>query len=242
MTITAPTTPDLFDARCEQVENMSYYTGKSYTHEDGTRSFLLYDDSPWSPSDWDNLATVVQFSSRNLTMDNDDEGLREAWNHFDIYDETQVRGRYAAPEFLLVRWERAVRSRYTREDMMRRYLSIFRPEVLAFREWSHHAGGHGIAYVTEERRAMMGTPPDRVQAVMDAEVRTWMDYFNGEVYGVVAVTPTKDVIIADVTGSRVIGKAYTEDSCWGYYPDHEAQWPDEHRYACEEVAGSPIKD
>lgn len=240
MTITAPALPDLLNNRIAQIEAAPYYTGKSYVHENGARSFLLYDESPMSPGDWDNLAIVVQMESRYIDMDSDDEGLVTPWNHFDVYDETSVRGRYAAPEFLLRRWERAANSRYTREDMMRRYLSIFRPEVLAFREWSHHQGGRGIAYVTEQRRAEMGTPLDRVQEVMDAEVQTWEDYFSGEVYGVVALTPTGEAVITDVEGSQVIGQTYEEDACWGYFPDHDAQWPDEHRYACEEVAGSPV--
>ena len=228
------------EQEAERIRNLPYFTGHERRHENGALSFVMYDDTPWSPAEMENLSTVVQLSSRHIDLDSDDEGLVGAWNHFDVYDETQVRGRYAAPEFLLRRWEHAANSRYTRLDMMQRYLRIFRPEIHAFEEWYHAEGGRGIVYVSEDRRQMMGTPVERCDEVMRAEMRQWQDYFSGSVVGVVALIPEGDIVVTDVDGETVLGTFFTEESCWGYYPDHEAGYPKEYDYACAEVAGSQV--
>lgn len=71
--------------------------------------------------------------------------------------------------------------------------------------WSDSAGWDsgtvGFIYVTKDQLEKFGTPADKAEQQLNAEVETYDQYLRGDVYG---------YVIEDEDGEHV-------DSCWGFY-------------------------
>jgi hypothetical protein len=65
-------------------------------------------------------------------------------------------------------------------------------------------GQVGYVFVSEERRKVMGTPPDRVEQCLDGEVSEYDQYLRGEVYGYWVQTPDAATMLD------------SPDTCWGF--------------------------
>jgi hypothetical protein len=75
------------------------------------------------------------------------------------------------------------------------------------------SGTVGFIYATRERMDVVGTPEDRIEECLRGEIQEFDDYLTGNVYG---------YVVEDREGN-------TLDSCWGFYPDHDAKgmpWAD----------------
>lgn len=157
----------------------------AYRHLDGSISYIVPDEDGEhvNPRNNDgNVSTLIQVNHRCIDIDHDDEGLREA------------------------------HERFTEDgalDLMRRYLAIYRPDILHYDDNWSAGDSHGWGYVTRESwERWMGadysgdvTP----EQAFDQEVDVYRQWANGEVYGCVHVTKQDD------------------DSVWGFlaYDDHK---------------------
>lgn len=186
---------------------MQEYVVEEFTHNGCTIRILPDDDGEYAnPRDDDgNVATLIQVADRYLDIDRDDAGLGEARDHFWDYG----RRRYSSPKF-------PGRSHtHDRDDMVRRYIGMFRPDIL-FYEDSWSAGeSYGWGYVTrEDWDRWMGEDYDgevTPQQAFAQEVEQYRMWAEGEVYGYVIyeseVDEDDDITVDDLT---------EVDSCWGF--------------------------
>lgn len=150
---------------------------------EGFTGYVRYDEAAYgdSPRDWaPNAATIIQRNDRRGDVDEcDDYGLAEARDRW--YD-----GRRVGPN-----------------PLIERYLRIFRPDIVLYVDyWSAGRDLYGWGYITREAWEEGGytaTP----QEVFDAEVETYRQWADGEVYGV--------TVVNDETGE--------EADLWGVYDD-----------------------
>lgn len=138
------------------------------------------------------ISTLIQENSNCINVDSDDAYLGEARDWFYRYDNA----------------DGVVRT-LDREDMMRRYIAMFRPDVAYYAdEWS--AGdSHGWGYVTVESwTKWMGEDYEgevTPQSAFEGEVGEYRKWATGEVFG---------YVITDEDGK--------EDSCWGFIGEEYA--------------------
>lgn len=65
----------------------------------------------------------------------------------------------------------------------------------------------GFIYTTKERIAELGAPADSIVRQLKGEIDEYDDFLTGNVYG---------YVIEDGEGEVI-------DSCWGFFPDHDAK-------------------
>lgn len=194
------TLPDTFEDRCAELEHEA---AESFTHEDGSRTFVVYDDNSdtESPRDYDgNVATLIQCNSRCIDIDSDDAGLSEARDRF-----------------------------YRDEPMMQRYVAMFRPDIALYVDYWSAGDSYGWGYVTTEAWSEAFPPgfegrnrdgsPLTPEQVFDSEVSLYRQWANGEVYGYVHVTPGQaltSLVVDFAPDDEDRGHEYDEDSVWGF--------------------------
>lgn len=219
-------------ARPEVEYDESLYSNlvDAYRHEDGSISYVVYDDDAEhaNPRDCDgNLAVLIQQNSRCVDIDTDDAGLSEARERFDCYGRhgTSAHG-----------YGHGAKVRLDREAMMKRYIAMFRPDVAHYEDWwSAGRDSYGWGYVLTEtwNEHMFPSAPsdDTVEGVeewlnfepsctpeeaFDAEVDVFGQWCDGEVYGVHHVTIGEPIVTYGEHGAYVDGYETEEDSCWGF--------------------------
>lgn len=177
---------------------------EAYRHENGAITYIVYDDDGQhaNPRDSDcNLATLIQRNTRCIDVDSDDAGLTEAYDRFGNH------------------------RRVGTTERMKRYLSIFRPDIVHYCDYWSAGDSYGWGYITREtwEREMAPPPgphptPEAVQAwltatttitpekAFKAEVEVYRQWCEGEVFGGIHEHPDG-----------------TSDSCWGFlgYDDHQ---------------------
>lgn len=224
MTITLA--KDAYAARLRELREHTedHVPVREFVHEDGSHTFIVYDfDAEHAnPRDDDeNLARLVldDYSRRNWRgLDDPDPGIAEAVNHFAGYG----RYRTTAPT-----WGVGSKSRRDSEYMIRRYLSIFRPDVAHYDEWqvngstqSNWQGGYGYVMVEDFIPGRQGglLPHERAAAkiAFDAEVKLYGQYFAGEVYGGYHVRRGAEIVTFGEQGAYVDGYEADEDAVWGF--------------------------
>lgn len=136
-----------------------------------------------------------------------------------------------------------LREAYNRLDVLtfRRYLRMFRSDILHFDLWSAGDSG-GFGYVTRAAWDEHMMPPvdrpmtpaeveqylntelteQRAGVAFRDEVRVYGEWCDGEVYGAVHVTLGAPIVRTWDHGAYVAGFAETEESVWGFlgYEDH----------------------
>jgi len=170
----------------------------AFRHEDGSITYVFHDPEPGdteSPRTYDgNVATLIQENSWCIDLDDDDAGLREAHDHF------YGQGRHTT-------------------TLMRRYLEIFRPEILHYEEhWSvGQSGSYGWGYVTRDamHQAGLSANPVDAQEAFDQEVKVFGQWAEGEVYGSCHIAERRskpDCVFGHLgyTDSRAIAAYHTE--------------------------------
>ena len=158
----------------------------AYRHVDGSITYIVPDNDSEhaNPRKNDgNVSTLIQTNSRCIDIDDDVAGLREAHRYFN-------GGR--------------------NDVMMRRYLAMFRPDILHYEEHWSAGDSSGWGYVTRESwERWMGkdyagdvTP----EQAFDQEVDVYRQWADGEVYG-----------------SIHVAKGKPDEECWGHlaYDDHK---------------------
>lgn len=165
------------------------YLSDAYRHEDGSITYVFgekYPDMDSPRTFAGNVATMINRNNRTIDVDEDDEGLAEAHQRFEIYNERSDKD-WSGPEFMMRHIRLAVRSTYDREAMVRRYLSIFRPDVLYYTEHWSAGDSYGWGYVTREDWVeAMGEDYDgdlTPEQAFDQEVKVYGQWANGEIYG-----------------------------------------------------------
>lgn len=78
------------------------------------------------------------------------------------------------------------------------------------------SGPVGLIFDTAETREECGTQLEHVREALLGEVKVYDQCLQGEVYGVIELTPTGPIVETDIDGDTTLGIAYEEDSCWGY--------------------------
>lgn len=210
--------PELFDAtrlwKPVEYEPDNYtLLVKAFRHQDGSITYIVHDDDcgDANPRNFDgNVATLIQKNTICIDVDDDEAGLQEAYDRFSGYGCHDT----SAPT-----WGRGVKSRYDREHMMRRYIAMFRPDILYYQDyWSAGEDSYGWGYITKANWEKHMLPPTPDPANAEA-LQQWLEYapsmtpedvFRGEVdlYGLWAS--------GDVYGAIHVRPNGTEDACWGF--------------------------
>lgn len=141
------------------------FLSDAYRHEDGSITYVFAEKHPdaESPRTYDgNVATLINTNSRTIDVDEDDLGIADARSHFN-------GGR--------------------NEVMLRRWLSIYHPEVIYYADHWSAGDSYGWGYVTRDAwvRAM-GEDYDldgtvTPETAFDAEVKVYGQWANNEIYG-----------------------------------------------------------
>lgn len=190
----------------------------TFKHNGCTVEIFIDDDSGSSnPRENDGcIATLIQENSRLLDVDDDDAGLGEARDRFDCYGRrgTSAHG-----------YAHGTKVPLDREAMMKRYLAMFRPDILHYDDWltvGSGRAGYGWGYVTREAwEKWMGTDYDgdvTPEQAFDGEVTVYNQWADGEVYGYVITRKGREV-----------------GSCWGFIGEEWAEQTarDEAGYTCK---------
>lgn len=154
-----------FDPR-KHLGGLAQYLSDAYRHEDGSITYITGDPMPGdteSPRTYHgNVATLIQTNTRCIEVDDDDAGLTEACE----------------------RWVWA--GNPDRDGYLKRYLAIFRPDILHFDPHWSAGDSYGWGYVTRESwEQAMGEDYDgevTPEQAFDQEVRVYGQWANGEVY------------------------------------------------------------
>lgn len=156
---------------------------------------LHTDEEPWSPAEWDNLGTLVafdplwheyRFAERNST-DQEDEALeRGGWKLLARYLR-MTQGIIAVPYY---------------------YADYGSGRAQIYESTTCGAGFIGTTHTRVDE--LSGTDEathaqEWIENALRAELKTWSDYVEGNVYGYVVRSSEGKIL----------------DSCWGFYPDEE---------------------
>jgi len=202
----------------------------AYRHEDGSITYVVIDtdSSGESPREYGgNVATLIQGNTRCIDVDDDDEGLEDARNHF--WDYGSRHGRQG--------WRRAGHSA---ETMVRRYLAIFRPEIVYYTEYWVAGDSYGWGYVTRANwDAAMGqdyTGDVTPEQAFDQEVSLYRQWAEGDIYGAYHVTVGEPIVRFWDHGAYIDGYDTDDESCWGFLGY------DDHRQIATQFTDSPIAE
>lgn len=249
--------PDPYTERLQELEHDDEHSYlPHYVHEDGSHTFVMHDGTPEhsNPREYDNVGHLVlagQSARDYRPVDEDEEGIRDVRDHFSVYDErANPRGWSVGYYDSMIK--RQAESRHTAEDMVRRYLSIYRPDIVAYvHEWQVNGTSQsdwqgGYAYVTREDYDAAGFTAEHLAAypdddlspagVLRGEIKVYGQWFAGEVYGAINVRRGEPVIVIGDEGAYVDGYEPKEEACWGFlgYASH--------RDIAAEVCASPITE
>lgn len=193
----------------------------AYRHEDGSITYIVYDDdgSSASPRECDgNISTLIQVNSIAIDIDDDDVGLGEARDRWDWTRYPSMVGG--------TRSDRAIKA-CGRDELMTRYLAMFDPEIEYYCDHWSAGSSYGWGYVTRENWVKaMGEDPYTGDVTpetgFDQEVDLYRQWANGEVYGAHHVTVGDPIVKFWDHGAYIDGWSTEEDDCWGFlgYPDH----------------------
>lgn len=249
---------DAYTERLDELRQTSegHMPVREFVHEDGSHTFIVYDVDPEHANprteDDSNVARLVlddYCASRWRALNEPDAGIAQAVAHFDGY------GRHGttAPT-----WGIGETSRRDSEYMVRRYLSIFRPDVAHYDEWqvngssqSDWQGGYG--YVLAEDAERIAVVPDPkythdynrahprsrrfrevAKEAFDQEVKVYGLYFAGEVFSGIHVKRGKPIVTYGEQGAYVDGYEADEESVGGFLGY------DNLRDICGEFTASPV--
>lgn len=212
LTLSTPVEADICEFTLEFEPGQHEHLTDAFRHADGSITYIEHDDDPefCNPRDgYDNIATLIQENNRCVDLNTDDAGLREAHEHW------CDRG----------------------EGMMRRYLAIYRPDILHYESRWYAGDSYGWGYVTKadwdkhmlperpggtDAKQMLDwleyAPPQTPEEEFDQEVRLYGRWCDGEVYYAHHVHPDG-----------------TEENCGGFL----AMEP---RAIAAEMTNSPIID
>lgn len=207
--MTFESTIDYYESRPDRLRTL--------VHADESRTFIFHDDDPCgvNPRDYDgNVATLINESRDYIDLDSDWAGLSEARERWDELDET-------SPYFESTRRRQVMLGGASREDMVKRYIAIFRPDIAHYEDRWEVSGNcqgdwqYGWGYVMTEDMEKWGVTCSAEEA-FEAEVKVYGLYFAGEVYGGIHVYKGDPIFEADFTGDELVGHEDEEDSCWGF--------------------------
>lgn len=206
------------------------FLDSAFRHEDGSITYVLYqryDQEFANPREDDgNVTNLVQDrNDRMVSLDDPDDGIKEARDRFDDYDRSEVGARklYPGSDLDEFYWGRHVllqaRSKHDAESMVRRYISICRPDIAHYQhQWqvtgssqSDWAGGWGFI-LTEDMDQVTCT----AQEAWDQEVDVYGQYFAGEVYEACHVVLGDPIVALGEQGAHITGWDTTEDWCGGF--------------------------
>lgn len=104
------------------------------------------------------------------------------------------------------------------DAMMRRYLTMFRPDIAYYADYWSAGDSYGWGYVTRDamREAGLSANPVDAQEAFDQEVSLYRQWAEGEVYGAIHLTVGAPVVRYGAEGAYVDGYDVEEDSCWGF--------------------------
>lgn len=229
-----------FAERLDEVRAEFNYIVVEYVHADGSHTFIVPDDDGNNANpreDHGNLTTLINENNRTIDIDSDYAGLAEARGHFWAYDERHHNPQAWSEGFYDRYIKFRAESKHSREDMVRRYVAIFRDDVAYYADHFSAGDTYGWGYITTaaldaafpldliggDREAYFERNDMTLEGFFDAEVKVYEQWANGEVYGAIHVSPDADIVETDFTGSTVVGQEFSEESCWGFfgYDDHK---------------------
>ena len=194
---------------------------ETFRHEDGSVTVVSHDPWGWdmdSPRDFDgNVATLVMEHRDYLDLDDDHAGLSEARDRWRWTEWPSMVGG--------TRSDRAVKA-CGREKMMRRYLAMFRPDIVHYVDrwevsgYSQSDWAYGWGYVTAEAMAATGlndqAVPEAVR-MFEQEVRVYEAHFRGDYYRVNRPYVGAPIVTYGEHGAYVTGYVIEDDeACGGY--------------------------
>ena len=228
----------------------------AYRHEDGSITYIVYDfdGEHANPRENDgNVATLIQENDHYIAIDEDHAGLKEARERFDCYGRhgTSAHG-----------YAHGTKVALDREAMMRRYIAIFRPDILYYRDRWGEGDSYGWGYVDVEtwRKWMYpekpymtenATPEEQASAAeyyltyepsctpeeaFNQEVDVYGQWARGEVYGAHHVSVGEPIVTYGDQGAYVDAYKEDEESCWGFLGY------DEHKDIAAQFTDSPITE
>lgn len=203
------TTIDTMENRIAELDDGLSFV---FVHEDGSVTAVVYDMDPEhaDPRDMDNLGIMLAPHRRYNLGDHEHPLVEEIVRYLDDGTRWSV----------IARWLRIFHGTTT----------IIPLGLIDHSGLSMYAGGGahwcdpggwdsgtvGFIFDTAETRERTGVAPENVEKGLLSEVSVYDSYLRGEVYGVIHLTPTGEVVETDVDGSTVLGLTYEEDSCWGF--------------------------
>jgi hypothetical protein len=215
-----------------RVEELSRENTRHYVHEDGSHSFIVqqeFDTEIANPRDDDgNVSTLIMEHRDYLPLDDDDAGLAEARERWDFIEN---HGHYGYRNAEVSSWHNVgqaamIRAGYDREKVMRRYLAMFRPEILHYEDrwevsgYSQGDWAHGWGYVTRESwEKWMGadyTGDVTPEQAFKQEIKVYQQYFRGDVYGCIHLEQGDPIVIYGDHGAYVDDHEVKEDAVWGF--------------------------
>jgi hypothetical protein len=194
---------------------------KTLRHEDGSVTVVKaeeYIESWMSPRvDVDgNVANLVQCHSDYIDLDEPDSGIQEArerWGDGDGHARIAWNGRVL---------------RLSCDEMVRRYLSIFRPDVAYYEpRWEVTGTSQGdwqwgwgyvltADFIEGCDRRLLPHEVEAAKQAFDAEVKVYGMYFAGEVYYGVHLSAGEPIVAYGDHGAYVASYHVEEDACGGF--------------------------
>lgn len=147
---------------------------------------IMPDDTPDNPRDWDNIGTLVGAHRRMNIFDTElDARTGNLWLDFlyHIWEEVEQRDGYLddLTEKQLERFSNSVKRRYVSFPYSAYTKGGCRLTRGVSSGWD--SGLVGISYVSRERMREQGLRTyKQAEAAMEAELKTFSQYCNGEVY------------------------------------------------------------
>lgn len=172
------------------------YVVEAYEHKDKTIN-IVFDPEPQSPREWDNLGEMVHWHDRYILGDRkleDDEYRAMSRGGFPLLQRYMRMCKGAVSVLPLSIYDHSMVSMW-----------VGRPYTDSYRGWD--SSFIGFIYTTKEAIEKMGTPEDRVEKVLRAEVEDFNSYLTGQIFG---------FEILDKDG-------HEEDSCFGFYSAEDAK-------------------
>lgn len=199
-----------------------------FRHEDGSITAVIYqeyDQEYADPRDHDgNVSHLIDTGRDYVALDTDEVGIDEARKRFDHYDlsEVGIRRNYPGADgsYWGARLLLGGRSSHRADYMVRRWLSIYRPEVVHYDDWSVHGSSQGswrsgYGYVLAEDVERTGITVTAKEA-FDEEVRVYQLYFEGSVFEACNLSLGDPEITYGAEGAYISGYVVDEDWCGGF--------------------------